>query len=93
MPPSNSISAPIKNEDSLEARNTAALPMSDGWPILAAGICLNHICFTGSTYSAAFYQKQVSIVPGDNTFTLIFLFSKSNEKPRAKEITAALAAL
>ena len=39
-PPSMIISAPVMNDDSSEARKSAALAMSRGWPIRPRGIAV-----------------------------------------------------
>ena len=68
--------------------------MSDGCPILPTGITPAQYCFTASSCSAGtnLSNTGVSVVPGDITFTLIFLSKRSLENPFAKWITAALVA-
>ena len=61
-PPSTIISAPVMKDDSSDAKNSAALAMSRGWPMRPSGMpVLNSTLSSGVRYGAC---SGVSTIPG-----------------------------
>ena len=90
-PPSTIISAPVMNDDSSEARNSAAFAMSRGWPIRPRGIpVLNSARSASLRYGAC---NGVSTIPGWITFERILSLANWMASDLLSEISAPLAAV
>ena len=70
MPPSTKSSCPFTKLESFEARNSATVATSSGWPIVPRGIRDSKYCFASGVRTDSCIV--VAIAPGTNKFTLIF---------------------
>src|ERR1700733_1152624 len=90
MPPSTNNSSPFAKLESSEARNSATVATSSGWPIFPRGIRDSKYCFASLVRTASCIG--VAIAPGTRRFTRIFLSFSSLSHVRAKERNANLLA-
>src|SRR3984957_15058820 len=89
-PPSTFNSTPFTKLESSEARKSATVAISSGWPIFPRGIRDSNISFASLVRTCSCIG--VAIGPGPSTFTRIFLPFSSLSHVRAKERNAALLA-
>src|SRR6266704_313398 len=95
-PPSTNSSIPVIKLLSSEARNSTALATSSGAPMRPIGVSSNICtlnCSASSFVCPTLFPSGVSIMPGLMALTRILRPFKSSVQVRAKDRTAALAAL
>src|SRR5262249_30426298 len=89
-PPSTKSSMPVTKLESLDARKSAAVAISSGWPMVPRGIMTTNVSFASLGRPS---KIPVSMVPGLSTFTRILRAFRSTVHVRANDRTAALLAL
>jgi len=93
-PPARIRVCPVTHPESGEAKKTAAVAMSPGWPMRLPSGVVASICFRKSlSANPAVMTPSVSIMPGLSELTRIFLGPSSLESEIVIASTAALVAL
>src|SRR5438876_2499121 len=91
MPPPRGTTSPVIQAESSEARKTAALAMSSGWPVRPSGVRCTAYCANESCLVASFdCTPSVSVNPGESALTRIFRGPSSRASERLITSTAPL---
>src|SRR5437868_7313730 len=91
MPPPTGTTSPVIQAESSEARKTAALAMSSGWPVRPSGVRCTAYCANESCLVASFdCTPSVSVNPGESALTRIFRGPSSRASERLITSTAPL---